>query len=70
MNKSSDPTTATAQNDKKIRTCERCGRERPANTERFAVTASDFTDATADFERALLCEECWRQFRDEIWRLE
>lgn len=50
------------------RDCDRCGRARPTNPERFTVTASDFTDATADFERALLCVECWRQYRDDLRR--
>lgn len=50
------------------RDCDRCGRNRPANPRRYTVTASDFTDATADFERAHLCAPCWRHFRDEIRR--
>jgi len=50
------------------RDCERCGRDRPANTKRFTVTASDFTDSTADFEKVLLCAECWRQTRDDLRR--
>jgi hypothetical protein len=48
--------------------CDRCGQERPANPERFVVTASDFTDATADYERTLLCGECWRHVRDRLRR--
>ena len=48
------------------RDCDSCGRDRPADPERFAVTASDFTDGTADFEKALLCRECWRAFRDGL----
>jgi hypothetical protein len=56
------------QTDKQTRACERCGRDRPTNTERFSVTVSDFTDATADFEKALLCGECWREFRDDLRR--
>jgi hypothetical protein len=50
------------------RECDRCGRPRPTDPERFTITASDFTDATADFERALLCVECWRQYRDDLRR--
>jgi hypothetical protein len=48
--------------------CDRCGQDRPANPERFVVTASDFSDATADYERALLCGECWRHVHDELRR--
>ena len=50
------------------RDCDRCGRDRPADPERFSVTASDFTDSTADFEQALLCGECWRSVRDDLRR--
>jgi hypothetical protein len=48
--------------------CDRCGQKRPANPERFVVTASDFTDSTADYERTLLCGECWRHVRDRLRR--
>ena len=62
------PSRTDAQTTEHTRVCDRCGRDRPANTERFTVTASDFTDATADYEEALLCAECWRKFRDDLRR--
>lgn len=69
MSKNATTTSPTeAQTTKQTRDCDRCGRDRPTNPERFTVTATDFTDATADFEKALLCGECWRQFRDRIRR--
>jgi hypothetical protein len=64
---SKDPNTANST-DGQTRDCDRCGRARPANPERFTITASDFTGATADYERALLCVECWRQYRDDLRR--
>jgi len=69
MSKNATTTSPTdAQTTEQTRECDRCGRDRPANTKRFTVTASDFTDATADFEKALLCGECWREFRDDLRR--
>lgn len=56
------------QNGEQRRNCERCGRSRPTNTERFTVTASDFSDSTVAYEKTLLCGECWRHVRDEIRR--
>ena len=61
-------TTVNAARDEQQRDCERCGRARPTNPERFAVTASDFSDSTAAFEKVLLCGECWQQQRDELRR--
>ena len=50
MSKNATTTSPTdAQTTEQTRDCDRCGRDRPANTERFTVTASDFTGATADF---------------------
>lgn len=69
MNKNATTTSPTdGQTTNQTRECDRCGRDRPANTERFTVTASDFTAATADYEQALLCGECWREFRDDLRR--
>ncbi len=53
---------------KQSRDCDRCGRPRPGDPTRFTVTMSDFTPGTADYEQALLCGECWRYVRDELWR--
>jgi len=50
------------------RTCDRCDRPRPSDPERFTVTASDRTDATADYERALLCADCYRRIVDDLRR--
>jgi hypothetical protein len=61
-------TTANAANDEQHRDCERCGRDRPTDTERFAITASDFSDSTAAYEKALLCRDCWQNARDELRR--
>lgn len=60
--------TTKTQSDEQQRNCERCGRTRPTNTERFTVTLSDFSDSTAAYEKALLCGECWQQVRDELRR--
>jgi hypothetical protein len=69
MSKNATTTSPTdAQTTEQTRECDRCGRDRPANTERFTVTVSDFTDATADYERAYLCADCWRKFRDDLRR--
>lgn len=56
------------QTAERARDCDRCGRSRPTSIERFTVTASDFTDATADVEKAFLCGDCWRHIRDELRR--
>lgn len=48
--------------------CDRCGRDRPANPERFAIVASDTTDATIAYEKTLLCRECWQHARDDLRR--
>ena len=69
MNKNADqPHTGAEQTTEQTRDCDRCGRDRPSSIERFTVTTSDFTDATADYEKTLLCGECWRRFRDELRR--
>jgi hypothetical protein len=49
-----------------IETCDRCGKNRPPNPERFQLVVSDRTDATADYETLYLCVGCWRQQRDDI----
>ena len=48
--------------------CDRCGRDRPADPERFSITVSDFTDGTAAYMKVLLCVECWRQQRANLRR--
>lgn len=69
MSKHQTTTSSTdAQAAEQTTDCQRCGRDRPANPERFTITASDFTDATADYEKTLLCRECWERVRGEIRR--
>lgn len=58
----------STSNAEAARDCDRCGRDRPDNPNRFSVKMSDFTDATADYETALLCATCYRHVRDEIRR--
>lgn len=48
--------------------CERCDADRPSNPQRFTITVSDFTDATADVEKLFLCRRCWEQERDRVRR--
>jgi hypothetical protein len=54
------------QTSEQTRECDRCGRDRPTNPERFTIKASDYSDSTVAYEKALLCGECWRHFRDEL----
>ena len=54
--------------NKQTRDCDRCGRDRPTNIERFTVTASNFSAGTAAYERVLLCGDCWQNARDELRR--
>ena len=61
-------TTADATDDEQRRDCDRCGRDRPTNTERFTITASDFSASTAAYERVLLCRDCWQNARDDLRR--
>lgn len=48
------------------RDCERCGRDRPTDPRRFEVTLSDYADEGGDYDKALLCGECWQHIQDEI----
>lgn len=59
--------TSNTETDRRT-DCDRCGRDRPADPERFAIVASDFTDGTAAYEKVLLCADCWRQQRDDLRR--
>ena len=61
-------TSIEATGDEQRRDCDRCGRDRPTNVERFTVTASDFSAGTAAYERVLLCGDCWQNARDELRR--
>lgn len=61
-------TEVQADNHKRERDCDRCGRDRPRDSGRFTVTVSDFSESTAAYERAFLCVECWRKFRDHLRR--
>lgn len=55
MSKDARTTSPTGgQTTEQARECDRCGRDRPASTRRFTVTASDLTGATADYEQVLL----------------
>lgn len=49
--------------------CERCGAERPANPQRFTITLSDFTDASAAVEKLFLCRQCWERERERARRI-
>lgn len=48
--------------------CEHCGCDRPLDTRRFVLTVQDHTDATADFDRTLLCRSCWNNARNTLRR--
>lgn len=68
MSKNANHTDTNAARDGQQRNCERCGRDRPTNTERFTVTLSDYSASTAAHDKVLLCRECWQRQRDELRR--
>ena len=61
-----DPTAV--ESDGQTRDCEHCGRDRPVDTQRYVLTIQDHTDATAAYERTLLCKSCWKKARDTLRR--
>lgn len=65
MSKNEIPTQVDGE---QTRDCDRCGRDRPQDPDRFTITASDYSESTVAYERALLCVECWRHFRDQLRR--
>lgn len=68
MNSARNGNQTNSRGNEQQRDCDRCGRDRPTNTERFTVTASDFSASTAAYERVLLCGDCWQNARDVLRR--
>jgi len=61
-------TEVTTNDRRRGRECDRCGRERPADPERLAVTVSDHADSTISYEKVLLCWQCWDHIKGELRR--
>jgi len=68
MSKHANSTPSDNGQNERKRDCERCGRDRPRDPDRFTITVSDFSESTVAYERAFLCVDCWRYFRDQLRR--